>query len=218
MADNIAVNEGSGRTIAADEVGGALYQYVKPAFGADGTATLCSSTNPLPVALTNVEKAEDTAHTTADPLIPVAMVVESTVGGTSATDGDYACPTLNTTGAQRVQDLPHTSGGYSTIRLSDIDESEETIKASAGQLYGFHAFNTDGTNDVFIHFYDAANPDTSMDTPKLSFKIEAGQEKEVNFPHGIPFATAITVGGLTTWAPGATGPDANELNGTFWYM
>lgn len=38
MADNIAVTPGSGATVAADEVGGALYQRVKLAVGADGAA------------------------------------------------------------------------------------------------------------------------------------------------------------------------------------
>ena len=51
MADNVVLNAGSGGdTIAADDVGGAKYQYVKPAFGADGTATIASGFNPLPVA------------------------------------------------------------------------------------------------------------------------------------------------------------------------
>ena len=54
MADNVVLNEGSGGdTIAADDVGGAKYQYVKPAFGTDGTATIVSSSNPLPVTGAN---------------------------------------------------------------------------------------------------------------------------------------------------------------------
>ena len=39
MADNIAVTPGSGAVIAADEIGGVLYQRVKVAVGADGSAT-----------------------------------------------------------------------------------------------------------------------------------------------------------------------------------
>lgn len=38
MADNITVTPGTGSTIAADDVGGVLFQRVKPAIGADGTA------------------------------------------------------------------------------------------------------------------------------------------------------------------------------------
>lgn len=54
MADNVVLNLGSGGdTIAADDVGGAKYQYVKPAFGTDGTATIVSTSNPLPVTGAN---------------------------------------------------------------------------------------------------------------------------------------------------------------------
>ena len=39
MADNILVTPGSGATIAADDIGGVLYQRVKLTLGADGSAT-----------------------------------------------------------------------------------------------------------------------------------------------------------------------------------
>lgn len=50
MADNVGYTPGSGATVAADEIGGVLFQRVKPVHGADGTATDTSATNPLPVA------------------------------------------------------------------------------------------------------------------------------------------------------------------------
>ncbi len=53
MADNVSLPltgaGGTTATVATDEVSSAHYQYVKPAFGADGTATPVSSANPLPV-------------------------------------------------------------------------------------------------------------------------------------------------------------------------
>lgn len=49
MADNIGYTPGTGATIAADDVGGALYQRIKPAFGADNTAVDVSEDTPLPV-------------------------------------------------------------------------------------------------------------------------------------------------------------------------
>jgi hypothetical protein len=51
MPDNIDVSPGTGKTIRADEIAGALYQVIKPAFGADGVATLVSATDPLPVTI-----------------------------------------------------------------------------------------------------------------------------------------------------------------------
>jgi hypothetical protein len=50
MADNVGYTPGSGATVAADEIGGVLFQRVKPVHGADGTATDTSATNPLPIA------------------------------------------------------------------------------------------------------------------------------------------------------------------------
>lgn len=53
MADNVAITAGSGTTIAADDVSGVLYQRVKLAQGADGSATDVSSASPLQVTLAN---------------------------------------------------------------------------------------------------------------------------------------------------------------------
>lgn len=49
MADNVNITPGAGATVAADDVGGALYQRVKVVHGADGSATDTSAAAPLPV-------------------------------------------------------------------------------------------------------------------------------------------------------------------------
>lgn len=49
MADNVGYTPGSGELIAADDVGGVLYQRVKPVTGVDGVAVDVSDVNPLPV-------------------------------------------------------------------------------------------------------------------------------------------------------------------------
>lgn len=48
MADNLDVTPGSGKTVAADDVGGALHQRVKPTFGGDGVGQDVTNSNPLP--------------------------------------------------------------------------------------------------------------------------------------------------------------------------
>jgi len=58
MADNIGYTPGSGATVAADEVGGALHQRVKLSIGADGAAAdlafgQVAMTSSLPVTLAN---------------------------------------------------------------------------------------------------------------------------------------------------------------------
>lgn len=49
MSDNVGYTPGSGATVAADNVGGVLFQRVKPTVGVDGTAVDVSDTNPMPV-------------------------------------------------------------------------------------------------------------------------------------------------------------------------
>ncbi len=53
MADNVAITAGTGTTIAADDVGGALHQRVKATWGPDGTGNDIdiATGKPLPVQL-----------------------------------------------------------------------------------------------------------------------------------------------------------------------
>ena len=52
MADNVGYTPGSGATIAADDIGGILFQRVKPTWGSDGVANDVNETTPLPVTAT----------------------------------------------------------------------------------------------------------------------------------------------------------------------
>jgi len=79
MADNVAITAGTGTTIAADDVGGVLYQRVKPAFGADGSATDVSTANPLPTAAINGGSEYETV---------AASQTAQVIGATGGT-GDY---------------------------------------------------------------------------------------------------------------------------------
>mgnify|MGYP001588053791 FL=1 len=58
--DNTVLNSGTGGdTIASDDIAGVKYQRVKVVFGADGSATDASSTNPLPADVINALPAGD---------------------------------------------------------------------------------------------------------------------------------------------------------------
>jgi hypothetical protein len=52
MPDNVGYTPGVGATIAADDIGGILYQKVKMIHGADGIAHETADGNPLPVTAT----------------------------------------------------------------------------------------------------------------------------------------------------------------------
>ncbi len=51
MADNIAATQGTGTTLATDDIGGVHYPRIKLSIGADGTAGDVSTSNPIPVML-----------------------------------------------------------------------------------------------------------------------------------------------------------------------
>ena len=48
MADNVGYTPGAGATVAADDIGGVLYQRIKPVTGADGSAVDVSPADPMP--------------------------------------------------------------------------------------------------------------------------------------------------------------------------
>lgn len=54
MVDNVEITPGTGVKIAADEIDSVLHQRVKVQFGADGSATDVSGSDPMPVAVSGV--------------------------------------------------------------------------------------------------------------------------------------------------------------------
>lgn len=120
MADNANLTAGDGSLIAgADEIGGIKYPRVKVNFGADGSTSDVSTSNPLPVdgsgvtqpvsgtvavtnagtfpvqatlaaGATNIAKAEDAASANADVGVPAMAIQLATPADTAGTDGDYA--------------------------------------------------------------------------------------------------------------------------------
>jgi hypothetical protein len=78
MADNVGITPGAGVTIAADDVGGILYQVMKLAIGGDGVASFVSAGSPLPVSAP--ASLRTTHHLGAATMVDAVMTgyVEST--------------------------------------------------------------------------------------------------------------------------------------------
>ena len=53
IADNVLITAGSGTSIATDQNGSDHVQIMKVTYGADGSFTLVSPTNPFPVSVTS---------------------------------------------------------------------------------------------------------------------------------------------------------------------
>ena len=109
-----------------------------------------------------------------------------------------------------------TSGGTTMYRNIDVDETEDAVKASAGQVYWIHCVTIDAT-PVYLHFYNAtvASVTVGTTTPDLTFLVPTsgnsnGAGFTLSIPSGIAFSTAITVAATTT-VGGSAGPGANEV-------
>lgn len=111
-----------------------------------------------------------------------------------------------------------TSGGASIFRSLDLDETEEEVKGTAGQIYWIHAMNL-STGKRYLKIYNATAASVSVGTttPVLTFVIPTqgdtnGTGFVLNVPMGIPFDTAITVAATTGLADADTGaPGANDV-------
>jgi hypothetical protein len=111
-----------------------------------------------------------------------------------------------------------TSGGTTLYKNIDVDETEDQVKASAGQVYWIHAINL-ASNVRYLKIYNATAATVVVGTtvPDLTFPIPtAGSANGAGFtlaiPNGIAFSTAITIAATTGVADADTGaPGANEV-------
>lgn len=109
-----------------------------------------------------------------------------------------------------------TSGGTTPYRNIDVDETEDEIKATAGQLYFLHVMNLTAAV-VYVQVYNAtaANVTVGTTTPTMTFAVAThgdtnGAGFVLSVPNGIAFDTAITIA-CTTTVGGSSGPATNGV-------
>ncbi len=95
MADNVDITPGTGATVAADLISGALHQRMKISQGADGSATDVSSAAPLFSKLSDgtnavAVKAASTAPAATDPALVVSISPNSVNANGQATMANSA--------------------------------------------------------------------------------------------------------------------------------
>lgn len=174
-------------------------------------ATIGTSVTPG-TAAGNLGKAEDAAHSSGDTGVMALGVRAAAPTERSAgpTDGDYEPFGVNEVGAMWVSPTPSANGGLSTFMASGSDGSsilvatKQTIKASAGNLYGWYIYNPEAAAS-FVHFYNTDTVTVGTTNPQMTLAIPAGAAANVAFPHGIKFDTAISTAATTT-AGGNTAP------------
>lgn len=111
-----------------------------------------------------------------------------------------------------------TSGGTTPYKNLDVDETEDEIKGTAGQVYWMHVINLSASK-LYLKFYNAtaANVVVGTTVPVLTLPIPTlattnGNGFVLTIPNGIAFSTAITIAATTGFADNDTGaPGANEV-------
>lgn len=182
---------------------------------AAGTAEIGNVTNSGTFAVQSTLSAE-TTKVIGTVNVAAAQTIATTNAGTFATQA-----TLQT-GSSLVGDVgisgARTSGGTTLYKNIDVDESEDQVKATAGQLYWLHAINL-GTAPRYLKIYNATAASVVVGTtvPDLTFPIPTqgdanGAGFALSIPNGIAFGTAITIAATTGVADADSGaPGANEV-------
>lgn len=111
-----------------------------------------------------------------------------------------------------------TSGGTTLYKNIDVDQTEDQVKGTAGQVYWIHAVNL-AAAPRFLKFYNATAASVTVGTtvPDLTFPIPSqGDTNGAGFvlaiPNGIAFSTAITIAATTGVGDTDAGaPGVNEV-------
>ena len=92
----------------------------------------------------------------------------------------------------KTSQTPSTSGGYTVSRLLSAASTNATsVKASAGQVYGFYLYNS-AAYTVFLKLYNKASaPTVGTDTPFMTVPVPAGGGAVADWDGGIAMGTGI---------------------------
>lgn len=95
-------------------------------------------------------------------------------------------------GTVAVSVAPPTTGGYSVSRLLSAATTNATsVKASAGQVFGWYLRNA-AAYDVFLKLYNKASaPTVGTDTPFMTIPIPTLAAANVEIANGVAFGTGI---------------------------
>lgn len=156
---------------------------------------------------------EDTAHIDLEPILQNGVRRIDTPATSAGTSGDWATLDSSAEGALWTTNTPTTTGGCSIFRSLDIDETEEDVKTTAGNVYGYF-FGNVATSVRYLKFYNAtaANVTVGSTTPVLTFPLPASSSGHIGFSFPVGFSTAICVACTTGVADADTGaPGANDV-------
>lgn len=163
-------------------------------------------------------------------VLTVPAPLSTTGGGTEATalrvtvandstgvlSVDDNAGSLTVDGTVTANLAPVTTGGLTISRtLSAATTNATSVKASAGQLYGWYISNINAAVRYVKLYNKASAPTVGTDTPVITLAIPGattGGGTNVDYSHGIAFATGIAFAITTGVADADTGAvAANDL-------
>lgn len=126
---------------------------------------------------------------------------------------------VNAAGAAAVNHVAATAGGATMARIkTGASNNLTSVKASAGQVYGYHLFNRTA-GELFVKLYNKASaPVVASDTPVYTIPLPPYGGVALTFPMGIAFGTGIAyaiVGGVAD--TNATSTAADDVHGVLLY-
>lgn len=115
-------------------------------------------------------------------------------------DDNSGSLTVDNAGTFAVQVGPSTSGGLTigpgsgAKLISAASTNATSVKASAGQVYGWYLSNASATVPVFVKLYNkASSPTVGTDVPVMTIMVPSGSAANVEYSQGIAFGTGIAL-------------------------
>lgn len=201
VSGSVAVTGGTIGTITNSvPVTGSFYQVTQPVSGTVTTTGSVAITGGTIGTITNSVAVTGTVTTTFS--APQHVIIDSGTLGTL-------------TNSVTVIAAPATSGGL-TPASGTIGNAATTVKASAGQVYGWYFFNNN-TTPSYVQFFNTTASVTTVGTsvPVYSLGVPANSGATAFAEPGIAHSAAIVVA-ITTTRAGATSP-TNTVDYNVWY-
>jgi hypothetical protein len=158
---------------------------------------------------TTASYPEDLAHVAGEAVTGNGVRRIDTAATSAGSSGDWATMDASAEGALWGTLTPTTTSGCTIFRSIDLDETEEEVKATAGNIYGYYYFNSAATTH-YLKFYNATTANTTVGTttPILTFPMPAGAAANIGFPYPLSFSTALSAAVTTGLADNDTGAPA----------
>jgi hypothetical protein len=161
---------------------------------------------------------DDAAYTPASDGVAVIGGTADESSTDTVSEGDAGATRITLDRKLITSPYPHTAGGLTIFRSIDLDETEEEIKATAGQLYSVW-FSNMATATRFLKCYNAtaANVSVGTTTPVITIALPGNSSDDISGAltgggYGLAFDTAITCAATTGIADNDTGaPAANDV-------